>query len=208
MTIVQASIEALRILNKASSIEEIRIIIDQEKLYNFGAAEENINSTIRNNIERCSKNTNRSQTQKDKYFIRTKPNTYILIEWEIDNMNNLNTIKNYLEDFKKNWLDDKTKITNTISSNKIYNEELKKTLSDKDFKKNRKSIKFTEFDIHKIFCQDLPSSIIEKSFLPDSKYKIEGSIGQGGIAEIPWICVFDKEITTKATEGYFIVFFN
>lgn len=39
MTIVNASIEALKILNKPSSIEEIRKIINDNNLYDFWAEE-------------------------------------------------------------------------------------------------------------------------------------------------------------------------
>jgi len=37
------------------------------------------------------------------------------------------------------------------------------------------------------------------------KYKIQGSIGRGNITEIPWLCIFDKEITQSAQDGYYIV---
>ena len=39
-----------------------------------------------------------------------------------------------------------------------------------------------------------------------SKYKIQGSIGQGNPAEIPWICVFDLDITKSAQDGFYIVY--
>ncbi|MGA1931523.1 HNH endonuclease [Arcobacter sp. YIC-464] len=81
-TIVKAAIKALRLLNRPSSIEDIRKVIDDNRLYLFGAQEENIDSVVRNNIERCSENTNRKNTQKTKYFKRTNPNTYELLEWE------------------------------------------------------------------------------------------------------------------------------
>lgn len=37
-------------------------------------------------------------------------------------------------------------------------------------------------------------------------YEIQGSAGQGNWAEIPWICIFDKQITTSAQKGYYIVY--
>ena len=37
-------------------------------------------------------------------------------------------------------------------------------------------------------------------------YKIQGSPGQGNWAEVPWLCIFDKEITTSAQRGYYIVY--
>ena len=80
-------------------------------------------------------------------------------------------------DFKKNWFTDKKEITNLINENKIYNEQLKIKISDEtEYEKQRKKIKFTDYNIHKALCQNLPLYIKEKSFLPSSKYKIEGSI--------------------------------
>lgn len=38
------------------------------------------------------------------------------------------------------------------------------------------------------------------------EYLVQGSAGQGNWAEIPWICVFDREITTTAQEGYYVVY--
>lgn len=37
------------------------------------------------------------------------------------------------------------------------------------------------------------------------EFKITGSFGQGNVAEIPWVCVFNKEVTTSASKGYYIV---
>ncbi|WP_240903910.1 MrcB family domain-containing protein [Chengkuizengella sediminis] len=38
------------------------------------------------------------------------------------------------------------------------------------------------------------------------KYFVVGSVGQGQWAEVPWISVFLKSITTTATKGYYIVY--
>lgn len=205
-TIVKASIKALEILNKPSSIEEIRKIIEEQELYIFGAEEENIDSVIRNNIERCSENTNRTHTQKIKYFNRIKPNTYILLEWINYKMIENNMIKESFENFKTNWFSEKEIISKIIASNKIENLKLKKTVPEKEYNKLKKTIHFTEYNIHSLFCKDLPFLLLNKSFLPKSKYLISGSIGQGQIAEVPWICIYDKEITNKAETGYYLVY--
>lgn len=39
----------------------------------------------------------------------------------------------------------------------------------------------------------------------DGFYKVEGSVGAGNAALVPWICVFKKDITTSAQKGYYIV---
>jgi 5-methylcytosine-specific restriction protein A len=206
ITIVKASIEALKILKIPSSIEEIRKVIDDEELYIFGAEEKNIDSVIRNNIERCSENTNRTHTQKIKYFNRIKPNTYALLEWTEYNMNKNNTIKESFENFKSSWFSEKEIISNIITSNKIENSKLKGTVSDKEYNELKKTIHFTDYNIYSLLCKDLPSLLLNKSFLPKSKYLISGSIGQGQIAEVPWICIYDKEITQKAETGYYLVY--
>ena len=53
--------------------------------------------------------------------------------------------------------------------------------------------------------QTIPSVIRE--ILADRKdeFKIEGSIGQGHLADVPWICVLDKEVTETPQRGIYIV---
>ena len=53
--------------------------------------------------------------------------------------------------------------------------------------------------------QIAPKRIQEKAVLSD-RYLVNGSVGQGNWAEIPWICVFDRQITTSAQRGYYIVY--
>lgn len=57
-----------------------------------------------------------------------------------------------------------------------------------------------------IIKKDLPDLIQSTAMLPKSKYLITGSIGQGRPVDIPWICIFDKEISTSAQNGYYIVY--
>ncbi len=48
---------------------------------------------------------------------------------------------------------------------------------------------------------------IKEDLLIDEKiYKVAASPGIGNWAEIPWIAVFDREITETAQEGYYIVY--
>lgn len=56
-----------------------------------------------------------------------------------------------------------------------------------------------KYDIPQFF-----TSILEKENKHD-RFKIEGSYGQGNLANIPWVAIFDKEITTSAQSGYYIV---
>lgn len=55
--------------------------------------------------------------------------------------------------------------------------------------------------IKKDICDDL-RNIINKP----NKYTIEGSVGQGNIADIPWVCIYDNMITKGAANGYYIVY--
>ncbi|UGV41482.1 DUF3578 domain-containing protein [Methanococcoides orientis] len=58
------------------------------------------------------------------------------------------------------------------------------------------------------YVRHIPKASIEKTTLIDtSYYKIEGSPGRRkNWAEIPWVAIFDKKITTGASEGYYIVY--
>ena len=53
---------------------------------------------------------------------------------------------------------------------------------------------------------DIPSAIYETGIVDQSKYLITGSVGQGNWAMVPWVCIFDKRITTSATKGIYIVY--
>ena len=38
-----------------------------------------------------------------------------------------------------------------------------------------------------------------------SEFKVEGSIGNGNVARVPWVGVFNRSVTTSAQNGYYIV---
>src|SRR5699024_12047198 len=50
---------------------------------------------------------------------------------------------------------------------------------------------------------DIPKILAD--YLDDDKYLVKGSVGQGQWAHIPWVAIFNKNITTSATRGYDIV---
>jgi 5-methylcytosine-specific restriction protein A len=50
-----------------------------------------------------------------------------------------------------------------------------------------------------------PEAVRERASI-GSQYKVEGSAGQGNWAEVPWLCVFDRDITESAQRGYYIVY--
>ncbi len=79
-------------------------------------------------------------------------------------------------------------------------------LSDKDNFNNddtrpRKKANYTSaLSIEK----NIPAII--NSVINVEEYASSGTIGQGGFADVPWIAVFDKDITTSAQYGYYIVY--
>ena len=61
-----------------------------------------------------------------------------------------------------------------------------------------------EREYHKILCHDIPEYI--KTFVDEEKYKIKGSCGASYKADVPWIGIFNKEITETAQKGIYIVY--
>jgi 5-methylcytosine-specific restriction protein A len=61
-------------------------------------------------------------------------------------------------------------------------------------------------NLHLYLMHEARDAVINLSGIDVSKYKVEGSAGAGNWAEVPWIAVFDKDITTSATKGYYIVY--
>ena len=54
--------------------------------------------------------------------------------------------------------------------------------------------------------KDIPALFYKTGLIDKDKYLITGSVGQGNWAMVPWICIFDRSITTSATKGEYIVY--
>ena len=54
--------------------------------------------------------------------------------------------------------------------------------------------------------KEIPALLYKTGLIDKDKYLITGSVGQGNWAMIPWICIFDRSITTSATKGEYIVY--
>ena len=54
--------------------------------------------------------------------------------------------------------------------------------------------------------QTIPKVIFSELQLDSKQFKITASAGQGNWATVPWIALFDREITETATKGYDIVY--
>lgn len=116
-------------------------------------------------------------------------------------------IRENLLSFFNNWQLDKDNATDILSGNKKYNVDLKAgKIPGKSHPKDKKTYSLYELKSASIISKVLPKLFYEKAGIPKSKYKIQGSIGQGNPAEIPWICVFDLDITKSAQEGFYIVY--
>lgn len=59
-------------------------------------------------------------------------------------------------------------------------------------------------EYHKIICYDIPNYI--EDILDDNTYVIKGSCGASNKADVPWIGVFNKNITVTAQKGIYIVY--
>lgn len=56
------------------------------------------------------------------------------------------------------------------------------------------------------FRNEIPNTIYSTGIVDSKTHLITGSVGQGQWATIPWICIFDRKITTTATKGVYIVY--
>jgi len=68
-----------------------------------------------------------------------------------------------------------------------------------------KSERFAEHDLG-IYVRQTIKKDLEKLPFISEKYKVQGSVGQGNWANIPWIAIMDKRITEKTQKGVYIVY--
>ena len=59
-------------------------------------------------------------------------------------------------------------------------------------------------EVSELVTRTIPQEI--SSYLNDSKYRVNGSVGKGRATKTPWIAILDKDITTSTREGVYIVF--
>lgn len=56
-----------------------------------------------------------------------------------------------------------------------------------------------------LFRQTLPSELKALPFI-DEQYKVQGSVGQGNWATVPWLAILDKRITETTQHGEYVVY--
>lgn len=59
--------------------------------------------------------------------------------------------------------------------------------------------------VHHNIVSNAPDIIKQLAHIPDN-FKVYGGTGQGNFAQVPWIGVLDKNITTSVQRGYYIVY--
>ncbi|MED4116304.1 MrcB family domain-containing protein [Priestia megaterium] len=69
-----------------------------------------------------------------------------------------------------------------------------------------KTERFKGHSIGEIFRNKMKEALIKEANLDPNIYRLVGSVGQGQWAEIPWLCIFIKDLTISATRGYYIVY--
>ena len=69
-----------------------------------------------------------------------------------------------------------------------------------------KEEKFKNHPLANFVRKNVKEVIQNETSIDVLKYKVEGSPGKGNWADIPWIAIFDNEITNTATKGYYIVY--
>ena len=68
-----------------------------------------------------------------------------------------------------------------------------------------KSQAFAGHALAKVARHDLPEVV--RAIIPEERYLIEGSAGQGQWAEVPWTAVFDRLFTnTSPRQGFYIAY--
>lgn len=87
------------------------------------------------------------------------------------------------------------------------NEEMKnivdRILNEYQVAKNQT---FAGHELGSFFRSGIPEAIYGTGIVDSSTHLITGSVGQGNWATIPWICIFDRSITTSAQRGVYIVY--
>ena len=65
---------------------------------------------------------------------------------------------------------------------------------------------FAGNEVIKIITKSIPDMITRGLNIDIKKYLVKGSGGNGQPAEVPWVSIFIKDITTTATKGLYLVF--
>jgi 5-methylcytosine-specific restriction protein A len=79
-----------------------------------------------------------------------------------------------------------------------------KYVLDNYFESRSKKLNASDLSYQSV-CYNIPNEI-SKLINNDERYLVEGSVGLGNWASVPWIAIFDRLVTTSAQNGYYPVF--
>jgi hypothetical protein len=60
--------------------------------------------------------------------------------------------------------------------------------------------------IERILLNGLKDTLTRLAVISEDEYRVYGTIGSGGLPEVPWLAICDKEVTTSTKEGYYLVY--
>lgn len=69
-----------------------------------------------------------------------------------------------------------------------------------------KAVPFGDHPMLDFFHNAIPTSLYQSGLIKQEKYLVSASAGQGNWAQVPWIGIFDKNVTMSAMRGIYIVY--
>lgn len=63
-----------------------------------------------------------------------------------------------------------------------------------------------EQPVFQLVTKAIPQAIEKLPFIPQDRYVIKGSVGQGVWTDVPWVAIMNKTVTTSTQRGYYIVY--
>lgn len=69
-----------------------------------------------------------------------------------------------------------------------------------------KATPFKSNSLGQFVRSDVRKMINSLDFIDQSRFHVKGSVGQGNWAQVPWISILDKHVTTSTQRGYYLVY--
>ncbi|WP_082232068.1 MrcB family domain-containing protein [Halobacillus massiliensis] len=69
---------------------------------------------------------------------------------------------------------------------------------------SEKNTPFKSNLLGKFVRSEVPAMINSLEFISQSRFIVKGSVGQGNWAQVPWISILDKHVTTSTQRGYYL----
>lgn len=67
--------------------------------------------------------------------------------------------------------------------------------------------KFEKNPLVDFIRSELPKLVLDEYVKNSETFDVQGSAGKGNWADVPWICILNKSLTTSVTEGVYIAYF-